>query len=222
MASGPRNNTSPKGKKEETATYMRAQLMKQARAYWKTLQKKWGAKNVGLNFEMKEKGRAAHYSEGRNKGGKGASVTLFLPKLKGYGKATNAPTLTATKRILDHELAHHRQRLKENVDRNPDTKNKTQDDKWHGKAHQKQSQQIGIGGVRNKDFTMKINRVREGPPKPKKKKGRSYRTADATLRAKKKPRLGPLRTMMQRKNKRTLTPQQQMRNALRRNSGSRA
>ena len=218
---GGRRNTS-KGKKDKTDTQMRTQLMKDARKYWRTLQKKWGAKNVGLNFEMKEKGRAAHYSEGRNKGGKGASVTLFLPKLKGYGKATNVPTLTATKRILDHELAHHRQRLKENVDRNPDTKNKTQDDKWHGKAHQKQSRQIGIGGVRNKDFTMKINRVREGPPKPKKKKGRSYRTADATLRAKKKPRLGPPRTMMQRKNKRTLTPQQQRRNALRGISEARA
>ena len=213
---GGRRNTS-KGKKDKTDTQMRTQLMKDARKYWRTLQKKWGAKNVGLNFEMKEKGRAAHYSEGRNKGGKGASVTLFLPKLKNYGKATGVPTLTATKRILDHELAHHRQRLKENVDRNPDTKNKTQDDKWHRKAHQKQSRQIGIGGVRNKDFTMKINRKREGPPRPKNRKS----TATATP-SKKAARLGPPRTKMQRKNRRTLTPQQQMRNALRRNSRSRA
>ena len=173
-----------RGKQEEIKTNQRTQLMKDAQEYWKTLQKKWGAKDVALRFSMGNRNAGEYFAKD---GKKGAAVNLFIPGVKSWTQARGTTTLGEAKRIMRHEMAHHRQSIKEfsgkeGVGRNPDAHSEDQETRWHGPNFKKQNKQIGGGRDLRLPATKKL-----GPPKPRPKAKASRKN-----RARKPPiRLGP-------------------------------
>ena len=139
MAGGGRRLNKPRGKKEEIKTRNRTDFIREVSSYYKTQKKKWGAKNVSLNFSTRKRsGIAGGY---RGKGGNKGEIRISIPNSKAwsnYYKAQGRPTnpVIEGKRIVRHELAHHRQRLKEDV-------GKSTDKNVHGSQFKRQVSQIG-------------------------------------------------------------------------------
>ncbi len=138
---------SSKGQVDKEITKKRTKLMQESQKYWRVLQKKWGAKDVGLRFGSGNRNAGEYHQEWNNKG---AYVELFFPGVSGWSNVRGTTTLTSAKRIMRHEMAHHRQQVKseagkEGVGMNPDVHLPTQNERWHGPAFQKQEKQIGGG-----------------------------------------------------------------------------
>lgn len=170
---GTGGRTKPRGKKEEIKTRNRTDFIREVSSYYKTQKKKWGAKGVSLEFSTRKRsGIAGGYKgEGKNKG----RIMISIPNSKGwsdYYKSQGRPTnpVIEGKRIVRHELAHHRQRLKEDV-------GKSTDKNIHGPQWKRQVSQIG-----GKD---------RPSPKPKSKTSRTRQERkDALKRRRKSKGLG--------------------------------
>lgn len=136
-----------KGQAEKEADKKRAKLIKDAQAYWKKLQKQWGAKDVALQVVSTREVGGQYWQEWE---GKGPRVKISIPTGNTWANAVNkqggdTTPLKELQFIMRHEMSHHRQFLKEKVGRNPDVKLNTQNEKWHGPAFTKQHKQIGGG-----------------------------------------------------------------------------
>jgi len=173
----------PKGDKEKELENTRSKFLKDISDYYSKQKKKWGMKGVSLSFtNRKGTGQAAGY---RGTGKRTGKIQINIPESKNWsdffkseGRVTSA--LAEGKKLVRHEMAHHRQRLKEDVGRaNPKDS--------HGSEWKKQEHQIG-GKSASK-----------APPKRPKKKSKptrgSFKEIEGKLSRKKTkprtPRTGP-------------------------------
>ena len=158
----------------------RAEFIKEIQEFYNKQKKKWAMKDVSLNFHTstKDKWAGAYWGSGKkseNKGNIGISLPATRKWSEGHMSEGRITSMIAEgKKIIRHEMAHHRQRLKEDVGRGDP-------EGAHGPKHKTQIAQMGGRSANQK------------PPKKLRRKGPGGRPR-ARMSRKNIARGGPVRT----------------------------